>query len=70
MRSEIAACLRADPPLRLGPPTAWDGRLGCGAAFARYKNLGAYCALATEVEVQRETGSIAVRRVKAAVDVR
>src|SRR6202790_1873986 len=29
---------------------------GYGFAFARYKNLAAYCAVATEVEVNRETG--------------
>lgn len=45
-----------------------DGRRGCGMAFARYKNIGAYCALAMEIEVERETGAIAVRRVQAAVD--
>jgi nicotinate dehydrogenase subunit B len=44
-----------------------DGR-GCGFAFARYKNLGAYCALAMEIAIDRESGSIAVRRVSAAVD--
>jgi hypothetical protein len=37
-------------------------------AFARYKNLGAYCAIAMEIEVDRETGSVAVHRVNAAVD--
>jgi CO/xanthine dehydrogenase Mo-binding subunit len=45
-----------------------DGRRGCGMAFARYKNLGAYCAVAMEIEVERETGRIAVRRAVAAVD--
>jgi nicotinate dehydrogenase subunit B len=45
-----------------------DGRRGCGMAFARYKNEGAYCAIAMEVEVDRETGRVAVRRVNAAVD--
>ena len=29
---------------------------GFGFAFARYKNLAAYCAIASEVEVNRETG--------------
>ena len=37
-------------------------------AFARYKNLGAYCAIAMEIEVERETGRVAVHRVSAAVD--
>jgi nicotinate dehydrogenase subunit B len=45
-----------------------DGRRGCGMAFARYKNEGAYCAIAMEIEVERETGRVAVRRVNAAVD--
>lgn len=45
-----------------------DGRIGCGMAFARYKNIGAYCAIAMEVEVERETGVVAIRRVNAAVD--
>ncbi len=45
-----------------------DGRRGCGMAFARYKNIGAYCAIAMEIEVERETGAISVRRVQAAVD--
>lgn len=45
-----------------------NGRRGCGMAFARYKNIGAYCALAMEIEVERETGKIFVRRVNAAID--
>jgi nicotinate dehydrogenase subunit B len=45
-----------------------DGRRGCGMGFARYKNIGAYCAVMLEVEVERETGGIAVRRAVAAVD--
>jgi nicotinate dehydrogenase subunit B len=44
-----------------------NGR-GRGFAFARYKNLAAYCALAMEVEVERETGNLRVLRVVAAVD--
>jgi len=44
------------------------GRRGCGFAFARYKNLAAYCAVALEVEVEHETGAIAVRRAVSAVD--
>jgi CO/xanthine dehydrogenase Mo-binding subunit len=47
---------------------AGDGRRGCGMAFARYKNIGAYCAVVIEIEVERETGDIAVRRAVAAVD--
>ncbi|MDO6414221.1 molybdopterin-dependent oxidoreductase [Sphingomonas sp. BIUV-7] len=45
-----------------------DGRRGCGMAFGRYKNIGAYCAIAMEIEVERETGVITVHRVHAAVD--
>jgi CO/xanthine dehydrogenase Mo-binding subunit len=45
-----------------------DGRHGCGMGFARYKNIGAYCAVLMEVELERETGRITVRRVEAAVD--
>ncbi len=45
-----------------------DGRRGFGMAFARYKNLGAYCAVAMEVAVDRETGAVTVARVHAAVD--
>jgi CO/xanthine dehydrogenase Mo-binding subunit len=51
----------------------WDAwrpraRRGRGFAFARYKNLAAYCALALEVEVARETGFVRIVRVHAAVD--
>jgi CO/xanthine dehydrogenase Mo-binding subunit len=45
-----------------------DGRHGCGMGFARYKNIGAYCAIVMEIELERETGRITVRRVEAAVD--
>jgi nicotinate dehydrogenase subunit B len=41
---------------------------GFGFAFARYKNLAAYCAIATEVEVNRETGRPRLIRAVAAVD--
>ncbi len=41
---------------------------GFGFAFARYKNLGAYCAIAMEIEVARETGALHLLRVVAAVD--
>jgi nicotinate dehydrogenase subunit B len=41
---------------------------GYGFAFARYKNLAAYCAIATEVEVDRETGRPRLIRAVAAVD--
>jgi nicotinate dehydrogenase subunit B len=41
---------------------------GFGFAFARYKNLAAYCAIATEVEINRETGRPRLLRAVAAVD--
>jgi CO/xanthine dehydrogenase Mo-binding subunit len=41
---------------------------GRGFAFARYKNLGAYCAIALALRVQHETGQIRLGRVVAAVD--
>src|SRR5258708_7275471 len=52
----------------------WVGRAkggggrGCGFAFARYKNLAAYCAMAMEVAVDRDSGDIKIPRVVAAVD--
>jgi CO/xanthine dehydrogenase Mo-binding subunit len=53
---------------------AWDKSAklprghGRGFAFARYKNLAAYCALALELSVEHETGEIKLGRVVAAVD--
>lgn len=41
---------------------------GRGFAFARYKNLGAYAAVALEVAVDRETGRVRVVRAHCAVD--
>ncbi|MHC2433877.1 xanthine dehydrogenase family protein molybdopterin-binding subunit [Bradyrhizobium sp. USDA 4451] len=41
---------------------------GYGFAFARYKNLAAYCAIVSEVEVDRETGRARLVRAVAAVD--
>jgi nicotinate dehydrogenase subunit B len=41
---------------------------GFGFAFAQYKNLAAYCAIASEVEVNRETGRVRLVRAVAAVD--
>jgi nicotinate dehydrogenase subunit B len=41
---------------------------GRGFAFARYKNLACYCAVAMEVEIARDTGRARVIRVVAAVD--
>ena len=41
---------------------------GRGFAFARYKNLAAYLALAIDVEVDRESGRVKVLRAVAAID--
>jgi CO/xanthine dehydrogenase Mo-binding subunit len=41
---------------------------GRGFAFARYKNLGAYCAVAIEVDVEHESGRVRLGRAVAAVD--
>jgi CO/xanthine dehydrogenase Mo-binding subunit len=46
-------------------PRAGRGR---GFAFARYKNLAAYCAIAMEVEVLPDTGRVRLLRAVAAVD--
>jgi CO/xanthine dehydrogenase Mo-binding subunit len=44
-----------------------NGR-GRGFAFARYKNHAGYCAVAMEVQVERETGELRVLRVVAAAE--
>jgi CO/xanthine dehydrogenase Mo-binding subunit len=41
---------------------------GRGFAFAKYKNLAAYCAVAIELDVEHETGAIRPLRAVAAVD--
>ncbi|MCW5734720.1 MAG: xanthine dehydrogenase family protein molybdopterin-binding subunit [Enhydrobacter sp.] len=47
----------------------WSARgRGTGFAFARYKNLASYCAVAMDVRIDRETGEIHMPRVVAAVD--
>ena len=49
-----------------------DARLpkgrGRGFAFSRYKNLGAYCAVAVELEVEHETGRVRLLRAVSACD--
>jgi nicotinate dehydrogenase subunit B len=45
-----------------------SGGYGSGFAFARYKNLAAYCAIAMQVRVDHETGRTRVVRAVAAVD--
>ena len=49
-------------------PRAAEAGRGQGFAFARYKNLAAYCAIACEVEVDRNTGRARMLRAVAAVD--
>ncbi len=70
MEDERARAVMQDAAARFGwaQRPKGDGRRGCGMGFARYKNLGAYCALAMEIEVERETGGITIHRVNAAVD--
>jgi len=41
---------------------------GRGLAFARYKNLAAYCAVACEVEADRTSGRVRMLRAAAAID--
>jgi nicotinate dehydrogenase subunit B len=41
---------------------------GRGFAFARYKTLAAYAAIAVEVEVHRDTGAVRILRAVAATD--
>ena len=49
-------------------PHASEPRRGQGFAFARYKNLAAFCAVACEVDVDFDTGRVQMRRAVAAVD--
>jgi nicotinate dehydrogenase subunit B len=62
-----------DVILRAAEKFGWDswrkqaGR-GRGIAFARYKNVASYCAVALEVEVNRSSGHIRVLRAVTAVD--
>jgi nicotinate dehydrogenase subunit B len=45
------------------------GNSAWGFAYSRYKNIGCYCAIATEVAVDRNTGQVRVLRAVSAVDV-
>lgn len=51
------------------PKARGDGTCGRGFAFARYKNLGCYVAIAVDVAVDRTSGHVRVMRAVAAVDV-
>lgn len=46
-----------------------DGRRGRGFAYNRYKNISTYAAVAVDIEVDRQTGRIAILNVVCAVDV-
>src|SRR6185437_2697129 len=48
-------------------PQGGHGR-GCGFAFARYKNLAAYCAVAVRLKVDHASGRVQVEHIVAAVD--
>ena len=50
------------------PSAKSDGTAGRGFAFSRYKNLGCYCAVVADVDVDRKTGRVRVTKVVAAVD--
>ena len=63
-RAKAVITLAAD---QFGWSTSKAGE-GRGFAFARYKNLGAYCAIALALQVEHETGQIRLGRVVAAVD--
>jgi nicotinate dehydrogenase subunit B len=64
-RAVIAAAARR---ANWQPGRRGDGTRGRGFAFAKYKNLACYCALAADVEVDPKTGRVSVSRVVAAVD--
>ena len=51
---------------KTGAPTPQDR--GYGFAFARYENLGAYLAVAVEIEIERSTGRVRLVRAVAADD--
>ncbi|MBI3938802.1 MAG: xanthine dehydrogenase family protein molybdopterin-binding subunit, partial [Betaproteobacteria bacterium] len=50
------------------PKGKGDGARGRGFAFARYKNLAAYVAVAADATVERRTGKVRVTKAVAAVD--
>jgi CO/xanthine dehydrogenase Mo-binding subunit len=50
------------------PGQKGDGTHGRGIAFSMYKNLAAYCAVITDVVVDRRTGKVRVTKAVSAVD--
>jgi CO/xanthine dehydrogenase Mo-binding subunit len=64
-----AAAERFGWPSRHSPaPDGADPALGRGVAFSRYENANAYVAACAEVEVDRASGAVRVRRLVAAHD--
>lgn len=59
-----AAVQRAD----WRPGAKGDGARGRGFAFAKYKNLAAYVAVVADIEIDRRSGELSVKRVVAVVD--
>ncbi len=70
LQDERARAVIQEAADRFGWPSPAPRRPGHGRgfAFARYKNLGAYCAVALDLAVEHETGRIRIGRVVAAVD--
>jgi CO/xanthine dehydrogenase Mo-binding subunit len=50
-------------------PGTSGGAHGWGFAYARYKNVGCYCAVAAEITLDAKTGQVRVNRAVSAVDV-
>ena len=50
------------------PGAKGNGTQGRGFAFAKYKNLAAYVAIVVDVEIERTSGKVHVKRAVAAVD--
>ena len=65
LRDPRAKAVIEEAVRKAGPWTKSENR-GRGIGFAKYKNIGAYCAVVAEVEVERE---LRVTRLVAAVDV-
>jgi nicotinate dehydrogenase subunit B len=51
------------------PKSSGNGESGRGFAYARYKNLACYCAVAVEVAIDRKSGQVRAKRAVSAVDV-
>jgi len=64
-RAVVEAAARAS---NWGSNPSSDGRHGRGFAYARYKNISTYVAVAVDVDVDRASGRIAISRAIAAID--